>query len=51
MVVSVATENKPLVLPHISILTQLQNITDVIGFGGIVWLDLKNVKKTMRFGT
>jgi hypothetical protein len=48
MVVSVATGNKLLPLPHVSFLTQLQNVTDVIGFEGIVWLDIKNARKTMN---
>jgi hypothetical protein len=45
MVVSLATRNKLLLLPHVAILTQLQTVTDVIGFGGIVWLDLKKCEK------
>jgi len=48
--VSVAIGNKLLLLPHVSILTQLQNVTDIIGFGGIVWLDPNNARKIMRFG-
>ena len=51
MVVSVAIGNKLLLLPHVAILTQSQNVTDIIGFGGIVWPDLKNARKNMRFGT
>jgi hypothetical protein len=50
MDVSVAIGNKLLLLPHVAILTQLQNVT-VIWFGGIVWLDLNNARKTVRFGT
>jgi len=49
MDVSVAIGNKLLLLPHVAILTQLQNVTD-IGFGGIIWLDLNNARKTTRFG-